>query len=299
MMDKSLPAFRRFLRKNVIELQGNWANATHQQGSSSKQYTIGHLLSDDDSDDGREDADNEEGIAQGTWLQDDSQGAENVRGEENDIKDDYARLELIFPQLVMLITKGIADNSTINKPLVNTHISLFKPVTASRPMWASINAAYCRETTFAGAIIHHAHNPMDCGPVLQEQLTRLSFVSDGQIIEDLHHQFDIFRKCRGLDIASALEPNFALSVVHFKANVDPATRSETLHGTIRNFLAVVSVCPISIVTRLNLEIQGLDADDMDALADLVRSRNSLPTSPSLIPQPRPRYHTYRSDRSIS
>jgi hypothetical protein len=166
-------------------------------------------------------------------------------------------------------------------------------------MWASINAAYCRETTFAGAIIHHAHNPMDCGPVLQEQLTRLSFVSDGQIIEDLHHQFDIFRKCRGLDIASALEPNFALSVVHFKENVDPATRSETLHGTIRNFLAVVSVCPISIVTRLNLEIQGLDADDMDALADLVRSRNSLPTSPSLIPQPRPRYHTYRSDRSIS
>jgi hypothetical protein len=183
MMEKSLPPFRRFLRKNVHELKGNWANWTHQQGSSAKQYVIGRWQSAGRSDDGSVDADNGDGIVQGTWLYGDSQGAEDVRAKEYDVKEDYARLELIFPQLTMLITKAIANNWTIDQPSPHTHISLFKPVTASHLIFASVNAAYCRNTTFCGAVMHEVYNPVNCKPVLQEQAAQLSLFSDGQVVQ--------------------------------------------------------------------------------------------------------------------
>jgi hypothetical protein len=296
MMDKSLPAFRRFLTKNVIELEGNLANAIHQQGSSSKRYVIGHWLYDDDSDDDCGDADNEDGIARGKWLYDDSERAEDVGAKENEVKEAYARLELVFPQLTMLITKGIADNWTIDQPSLHTHISLYKPVTASHLIFASVNAAYCRDTTFCGAVIHEAANPANFQPVLQEQITQLSFFSNGEIVsapasaqKPLHRRLE-----SNLDLATNMEPNFTLSLDYFQLD----DRSYALYETTRNFFDVVSVCPISAVRRLKLEIQGLDVDDMDDLTDLVSSRTHSTSSRAPMLIARPRYHACRSIISI-
>jgi hypothetical protein len=46
-------------------------------------------------------------------------------------------------------------------------------------------------------------------------------------------------------------------------------RLDALYETTSNLLDMISVCPISAVRRLKLEIQGLDAIDLETLTPMV------------------------------
>jgi hypothetical protein len=292
MMQKSLADFRQSLRQHANEgdsdkaprdntgqwldhedsdsdtdIRGKW-----QTGSGSEVSSSGNGSTMDD--------------IRGVWHYSGSKGS-----DDSDVKQDSARLERIFPRLTMLITKRIAGDWNPDRPQLHSHISLFKPVTTSQLMFASVNGVYCRDTTFCGAVIHEAYNPMNRGRIMQEQVTGLSFVSDGQIFparpsawKRLHRQLEAmpFGKPQELDVAFDMKPNLQLSVKHFTENMQPAGRSEALYETTENLLDVISVCPISIVDRLKLEIQGLDADDLDTLTPLVSQRYWLTTLPALI-----------------
>lgn len=276
-MQDSLADFRQFLRRHANEgdsekahpdITGQWL---HHEESDEETDIRGKWQTGSGSDVSSSGNGSSLGDIRGVWHRSESEGCES-----STIQQDNARLERIFPRLIMLVTKRIGDNWNSNQPQLGIHITLFKPVTAMHLIFASVNAVYCRHTTFCGALIQMAYNPLSCRTVLQEQITHLSIVSEGRIIqaepsarEHLHHQLKDFSTCRNFDFPCELEPNCTLSVIQFQEDTEPASRSEALLETIRNLLAVIAVCPISTTGRLELRIDGCDADDLDTLTPLV------------------------------
>jgi hypothetical protein len=253
---------------------GNSGHKEDEHVADYAQHAVGNRGHDDESsNDGSTEAINEEGNFPGAWPTRDAwKNTANVR---YDLMADYARLEIIFPRLTMLIVKKI-DHSDVDRPRIQSHVTLFKPITAFRLIFAAVNAVYCRHTTFCGAIFQKAYNPLCCRPVLEEQITQLSIVSKGRIIptrrpdrEDSHRLTGILKRCWDPDFAFEREPRFVLSVFHFKHDVAPAIRSDMLEETLRSLLGVVSACPILLADRLRLEIHGCDGDDLDTLTPLV------------------------------